>query len=50
MKKQINMCLSISMKFILIIIIIIIDINNDELLKKNLKKELKKIKIIPDNL
>jgi hypothetical protein len=38
------------MKFILIIIIIIIDINNDELLKKNLKTELKKIKIIPDNL
>jgi hypothetical protein len=34
------------MKFILIII----DINNDELLKNILKKELKKNKIIPDNL
>jgi hypothetical protein len=42
MKKKINMCLFMSMKYILVEIKFNIDINNDELLKTVLKCKNKK--------
>jgi hypothetical protein len=42
MKKKINMCLFMSMKYILVEIKFNVDINNDELLKTVLKCKNKK--------